>query len=316
MPIQSALTAGFLALVIGVACQGVAHASGGGVSGGGEAPSASAPLYDAAREYREGMAAYQAGKFKEAARSFDHVTQVSGDQASGWKMLGLAKVGVGDPKGAARAFDRALRIDPTPIETRRDYVLALSRARMADKAVAELGKLKARAEACHETCPDGLTLKAAIGQIEDSMKSDAPATAPKPSAAMAPLSGLLTAKAGDSAYVLAVSLINEHRYSDALVALDRAELAFGPHPDVLTYRGYVWRKLGRLDLAERNYRAALAMAPEHRGASEYYGELKVIEGDLAGARALLAGIERRCAFGCAEAEDLNRWIEHGGDPAS
>ena len=114
---------------------------------------------------------------------------------------------------------------------------------------------------------------------------------------------------GDGAYVRAVSLINEHRYQDALAALDRAQAAFGPHPDILTYSGYVWRKLGRLDEAERYYRAALAIAPSHRGATEYYGELKVIEGDMAGARALLARLDRQCAFGCAEAEDLRRWID-------
>ncbi len=311
-----AMTVAWLGLLIASASVGAALASGGGGSGGGGFPSASAPLYDPAREYSEGMAAYQTGKFKDAVRSFDHVTQVSDGQATGWKMLGLAKVGAGDPKGAARAFERALKIDPAPIDTRRDYVVALANAKMTDKATTELGKLKTRADACHDTCPEAQMLKTAIGQAEDAMKPADPAAAPKPSASIAPTTGLLTAAAGDSAYVEAVSLINEHRYQDALVALDRAESAFGPHPDVLTYRGYVWRKLGRLDLAERNYRAALAIAPNHRGATEYYGELKVIEGDLLAARALLARIERQCAFGCAEEEDLGRWIEHGGDPAS
>jgi Flp pilus assembly protein TadD len=121
---------------------------------------------------------------------------------------------------------------------------------------------------------------------------------------------------GDLAYTRAVSLINEHRFTEALAALDQAEIAFGPHPDVLTYKGYVWRKLGSLDVAEGFYRAALAEAPRHRGATEYYGELKVIRGDMAGARVMLARLEDQCAFGCVEAEDLRRWIDHGGDPAS
>ena len=114
----------------------------------------------------------------------------------------------------------------------------------------------------------------------------------------------------------AVSLINERRYDEAMASLDRAEAAFGPHPDILTYKGYTWRKLGQLDKAEAFYRQALAMAPGHRGATEYYGELKVIRGDMAGARAMLAKLDGQCAFGCAEAEDLRRWIERGGDPAS
>jgi Flp pilus assembly protein TadD len=309
---------GVLLLTVVGAPTGAALASGGGGGGGMSAmPSMSAPQYDPTQEYSEGMAAYQAGKFKDAARSFDHVTMVASDDASAWKMLAMSRVGFGDSKGAAKAFDRSLKIDPKPVDTRRDYALALAHAKMTDKAAAELGKLKSRAETCQDNCPDAATLKAAISQVEDALKPDsAAAGSAKPVASVAPSAGLLTAAGGDSAYLEAVSLINEHRYADALAALDKAEAAFGPHPDVLTYRGYVWRKLGRLDLAEQNYRAALAIAPAHRGATEYYGELKVIEGDLPRARALLAAIERQCAFGCAEEEDLRRWIDHGGDPGS
>jgi Tfp pilus assembly protein PilF len=91
-------------------------------------------------------------------------------------------------------------------------------------------------------------------------------------------------------------------------------LAFGPHPDVLTYQGYTWRKLGELEKAEAYYRQALAIAPNHLGATEYYGELKVERGDLAGARLMLAKLDLNCAFACAEAEELRRWIDAGGEP--
>ena len=188
---------------------------------------------------------------------------------------------------------------------------------MPDKASAQqLDMLKSRAAQCNDTCPDAADLKAAIlaGRGGPGSRRDAAGTGP--AASIAPTGALLSAAAGDGAYVEAVSLINEHRYNDALAALDRASAAFGPHPDIITYKGYVWRKLGRLDKAEHYYRAALAIAPWHRGATEYYGELKVIEGDMAGARAMLAKLDRQCAFGCADAEDLRRWIDHGGDPAS
>lgn len=295
----------------------LASGGGGGMGGGGGPmmPSQSAQQYDPAQEYRNGMTAYQAGKFKDAARSFDHVTQAAPGEANGWRMLGLARSGADDGKGAAKAFERALKIDPKAVDTRRDYALALTQLKMADKASAQLDMLKSRAAACNDTCPDAADLKAAISQVEAALKP-ADAAAPGPAASIAPAAPLLSAAMGDGAYVEAVSLINEHRYQDALAALDRASAAFGPHPDILTYRGYVWRKLGRLDEAERYYRAALAIAPWHRGATEYYGELKVIEGDMTGARALLARLDRQCAFGCADAEDLRRWIDHGGDPAS
>jgi Tfp pilus assembly protein PilF len=305
-----------LGLIAASAPLGAALASGGGGGlSGPVAPSISTPQYDPAQEYRDGMAAYQAGKFKDAARSFDHVTQAAPGEVTGWRMLGLARVGTNDNKGATKAFEKALKIDPKAVDTRRDYAVALAQLKQPDKASAQLDMLKTRATACNDTCPEAADLKAAISQVEAALK---PPTAPGtgPAASIAPTGSLLSAAAGDGAYVEAVSLINEHRYEDALAALDRASAAFGPHPDIITYKGYVWRKLGHLDKAEQYYRAALAIAPWHRGATEYYGELKVIEGDMAGARTMLAKLDRQCAFGCADAEDLRRWIDHRGDPAS
>jgi len=72
---------------------------------------------------------------------------------------------------------------------------------------------------------------------------------------------------------------------------------------------------GQYDRAETYYREALAIAPDHRGATEYYGELMVERGDLPGARRMLARLETLCSFGCVESEDLRRWIEKG-PPAS
>ena len=120
--------------------------------------------------------------------------------------------------------------------------------------------------------------------------------------------------AGDAAYVQAVSLINAKRYDEALTSLAKVREAFGPHPDILTYQGYTWRKKGEFDRAEGYYRQALAIAPDHRGATEYYGELKVERGDLAGARQMLAKLDRICSYGCAEAEELRRWIDAGHEP--
>ena len=68
--------------------------------------------------------------------------------------------------------------------------------------------------------------------------------------------------------------------------------------------------------AEDFYRQALAIDPNHRGATEYYGELKVLRGDMTGAKAMLARLDRVCTYGCAEASELRLWIDHGGDPAA
>ena len=170
-----------------------ASGGGGGGLGGGGMPSATAPMYDAADEYRAGMNAYQAGKFKDAARSFDHATEAAPGEASGWRMLGMARSGADDPKGAARAFERALKIDPNAIDTRRDYALALSQLKMTDKASAQLAILQTRATACNDSCSEAGDLKAAISQVEAALK---PAAAPKPSASMAPSGALMSAAAG------------------------------------------------------------------------------------------------------------------------
>jgi len=301
--------AGMLALAPG----GSVLASGGGGGGGGTMPSMSVPQYDPVEEYQTGMAAYQAGKYKDAARAFSNVTDVQSHNANGWYMLGMARSGAGDVKGAEKGFERAVKLDGGPVAPHRELALALVKLNQPDKAKAELAALQAKTTACGDTCPQADELKAAVAAVQQALGVVPPSASTAPPPDDARFAGIDT---GDMAYVRAVSLINERRFTDALAALDKAEAVFGPHPDILTYKGYVWRKLGRLDQAEGYYRAALAEAPTHRGATEYYGELKVIRGDLAGARVMLARLEGQCAFGCPEAEDLRRWIEHGGDPAS
>ena len=70
------------------------------------------------------------------------------------------------------------------------------------------------------------------------------------------------------------------------------------------------------ELQVNGQRLALALDPSHRGATEYYGELKVLKGDMAGAKAMLARLDSVCTYGCAEAVELRLWIDHGGDPAA
>jgi tetratricopeptide (TPR) repeat protein len=129
---------------------------------------------------------------------------------------------------------------------------------------------------------------------------------------------LLFASTGeaDTAYLEAVSLIHEHRYADAIVSLQKARDVFGAHPDILTYLGFANRKLGHYEVAEDYYRQALTAAPQHRGATEYYGELLVERHNLKGARAMLARLDEICTFGCAEADELRQWIKDGHAPQS
>ena len=306
--LQAALLAGAVAALGATA----ALASGGGSSGGGgEMPSVSGPQYDPAVEYAKAIAALQVKDYKAASRAADHVTQAAPKSVDGWRLLGTAKAGVSDWKGARRAYEKAVKLAPDDPMSHAGLGQALGNLKDA-KAQAELDWLKAKAQACGAACPTDLN--ALAGMVEAAMAGTSPET-PKPGALLEGRSLLFAGpKAGDAAYIQAVGLINERRYDEALKALADAQAVFGPHPDILTYEGYTWRKKGDYARAESYYRQALAIAPDHVGATEYYGELKVARGDIAGARVMLARLDKLCVYGCADAEELRRWIDAGGDP--
>jgi tetratricopeptide (TPR) repeat protein len=305
----------FAAALMTCSLPGAAIASMGGMSGGmgnmGGMPSASEPTYDPAVEYQSGLIDLQNGKFRDAESHFNNVLSVAPRNTDALFMLGMAKAGHGDLKGAQHAYERSLKVDPQQIGARRELALTLAKLGQADPAKAQLDILQKRVDACAETCAEAADLKAAVASVQAAL---APKTAVN---TIRPPSLLLADPArGDRSYVQAVRLINEGRYDDALAALRTANQVFGPHPDVLTYTGYTYRKLHQYDKAEFYYREALAIAPNHVGATEYYGELMVERGDMAGARRMLAKLETVCSFGCVETEDLRRWIDKGGPPQS
>lgn len=295
----------FIAAALVTAIAADAYASGGGGFGGSSAPSMSAPQYDVAAEFQSGLDAMKTSRFKDAQRAFDHVLSVNSRHVQANFMAGFSRASQGNDKGANRFYEKAIKYDPDFILAHRE--LALSHLRLDDRerATAILAYLKQRAAACADTCAKAADLRAAVSTLEAAL---AP-SAPPPAADGASTGQFVPApKLGDRAYLQAIALINEHRYQDAIAQLQDASLAFGPHPDILTYLGFANRKLGRYDVAEGYYRQALAAAPRHVGATEYYGELMVERGDLSGARRMLAKLERYCDFGCAETDELRRWI--------
>jgi tetratricopeptide (TPR) repeat protein len=310
----TAVSAG-LVLTAGGAAASMGGGGGGGMGGFGGGmgpPSASAPSYNPAEEYREGVEALKAEKYREAVEHLERVSDAAPRNADVWFLLGLAKAGKGDLRGAQRAFDRCLKLDPDRIVAHQERGVVLAKLKQTDKAQADLGWLKTRAATCGDGCADADALKAAVAKVDAALAQPA-----APTAALSRPSPLFAdAAAGDRAYVHAIGLINDKHYAQALSSLEQSMHAFGPHPDILTAIGYTHRKMGHLDEAERYYREALAIAPDHRGATEYYGELKVVQGDIPAAKALLAKLENSCAFGCAETEELRRWIAAGRDPSA
>ena len=272
--------------------------------GGGSAPSISAPQFDAAAEYRKGIDALKANRFAEAKKSFVRVLGIAPKDANANYLAGLAHSGLNDLKGARKYFERAVRYDKEMVLAHQELGVTYAKLGERPKAEAELASLKQLSARCGASCPDAALLQSAVAAVTAALGAH-------PHARLETQPGLLftSAAAGDRAYLDAVSLINEKDYEAAILSLHSARATFGAHPDVLTYLGFAHRKLGRFEQAEDYYRQALAAAPDHKGATEYYGELMVERGDMAGARSMLARLEALCSFGCAEADELRRWIE-------
>ena len=295
---------------VGFACAGLGPvwavgSGGGGDLGSNEMPSVSAPRYDAAKEYQKGVDALKASDLKTADTSFDHVLIMAPKDLNTLILSGFTKANLNNFRGSRDAYKNALAVDSKNIQAHRGYGLALISLGDKDNAAKEEDTLKKRADACG-TCADAADLKAAIAAMDAATGASG-----KQSSIAQPGLLLGQTRSGDDAYVTAVSDINQHHYVEALKSLRKAQAVFGPHPDVLTYIGYTYRKMGQYDTAENYYRQALAIAPNHRGATEYYGELKVERGDKAGARVMLAKLETICSFDCVEAQDLRRWIATG-----
>jgi len=133
------------------------------VTGYGPAP------YDPKIEYAKGYTDVNLGRFREAEREFRNALSVQPRNPKTLFMLGEALIGQGDVKGAAGAFEKAVRYDPKQITIRTEYAVALAKTGQTDKAQAQFDVLKARADACSATCADAADLKAALDRVGTTM---------------------------------------------------------------------------------------------------------------------------------------------------
>ena len=308
MTILRSGTATGIAIAIALVAAQPLSAAGGGGGGGMGMPSESTPQYDPAVEYQKGIAAYQARDFKGSATAFKHVTDVVPKNAPAQYLLGSSFLLQGDFKKAKKPLEMAVKHDATLIEAQRDLGVVYAKLGDAAKATARRDALAAMKSACTVPC-------AKTGQLDAAIAAVAAAVGGNPQA-LAPSRRPGSPENADKVYVVAVGLINEGHYEDAIVRLEDAVWSDGPHPDLMTYLGFANRKLKRYDAARAWYEQALAVAPGHRGALEYYGELKLELGDLVGAREHLARLDRICGFGCYQADELRQWIAESSRSAS
>lgn len=75
--------------------------------------------------------------------------------------------------------------------------------------------------------------------------------------------------------------------------------------------GYSLRMMEEPDLAasEEHYIKAVELEADHKGALEYYGELKLKQDDLEGAKQLMARLTEVCPDGCDELDTLTKAVE-------
>jgi Flp pilus assembly protein TadD len=116
------------------------------------------------------------------------------------------------------------------------------------------------------------------------------------------------ASALDPDYAAGRKAIDGKNWNAAIKPLSSAALRSPDNADIQNYLGYAYRKTGKLDLAFKHYKQALALNPRHRGAHEYIGEAYLIKGDLKSAQKHLAALREICLLPCEELTDLEREI--------
>lgn len=111
-----------------------------------------------AKAYAKGVAALQAKRYKEAVRTLARVTDVAPAKPEAWRGLGAAYAGEMRWDASRRAYKRALYLAPDDITSHAGLGLALL-ALNDPKAQQQAEWLKARTQACNDTCPEAPLLK-------------------------------------------------------------------------------------------------------------------------------------------------------------
>lgn len=104
----------------------------------------------------------------------------------------------------------------------------------------------------------------------------------------------------------AQGLIEQKNYRDAIQVLNGVVESSPREADAYNLLGYSYRKSKDFNRAERNYKRALRLNPEHKGAIEYYGELLIETDRREKAEDMLAKLETLCPSGCSELDDLRK----------
>ena len=105
------------------------------------------------------------------------------------------------------------------------------------------------------------------------------------------------------------AMLKAKNYDGALRQLTPMQAKYD-NADVHNLLAFSQRKTGDRVNAMANYKRALVLNANHKGALEYQGELYVELGQLDNARGNLAKLTKLCPSGCEELGDLKAAIDH------
>ena len=109
-------------------------------------------------------------------------------------------------------------------------------------------------------------------------------------------------------YKQAKTLIDDHKYGEAIPILQKLIKDKGAYADALNLLGYSYRKSGDATTALDYYNQALSMEPKHLGANEYLGELYLEMKQPDKAKERLAVLKNACGD-CDEYQELENAIK-------
>lgn len=142
-----------------------------------------------------------------------------------------------------------------------------------------------------------------IAAMDEPVKVDCTNPANKDKPACNPQNGRLS---DDQIYETAYWNAKSGKYKEALAVA--AEAQNKDDPRILRVTGFATRKLGDTDGAMPYYLKALSINPHDTRTRQYMGEALITKGDMAGARAQLAEIEKRCGTSCEDYTKLSTAI--------
>jgi Flp pilus assembly protein TadD len=106
----------------------------------------------------------------------------------------------------------------------------------------------------------------------------------------------------------AKTMLREKRFDEAVPVLEGVISSNPDSAEAWNLLGYSMRKMKKFIPAEANYKRALEIDPNHLGALEYLGELYVETDRRDLARDMLSRLEKACAAGCGEVDELKAAI--------